>query len=65
VCFSAKVGRHFLKSSNVGRHLCPDFAHIFRDFAQIFKKSKLLEVRLLSLHPASSTTAAAEEEDIL
>jgi len=28
-----------------------DFAQIFRDFALTFDKSKLLEVRLSSLHP--------------
>jgi len=25
LCFSANVGRHFLKSNNIGRHFCPDF----------------------------------------
>jgi len=29
VCFSANLGRHFVKSNNVGRH----FAQIFKDFA--------------------------------
>jgi len=24
-CFSAKLGRHFSKSNDVGRHFCPDF----------------------------------------
>jgi len=27
-------------SANVGRHLCPDFSQLFRDFARIFNKSK-------------------------
>ena len=35
MCFSANVGRHFLKSSNLGRHLS-------RDFPRIFDKSRLL-----------------------
>jgi len=34
MCF----GRHFLKSNNVGRH----FYRVFRTFAKIFSKSKLL-----------------------
>ena len=46
MCFSANVGRRFLKSNNVGRHFCNGFAQIFRDFARIFDKSKLLGVRL-------------------
>jgi len=29
MCFSANVGRHFMKSNKVGRH----FAQIFRNFA--------------------------------
>ena len=42
--FSANLGRHFLKSSNVERLFYP----YFRDFVEIFNKSKLLMVRL---HP--------------
>ena len=34
------------------------FARIFRDFVQLFNKSKLLGVRLHPLHPASYTTAS-------
>ena len=48
----------FLKSKNVGRHFCPDtqgfcsnFARIFRIFARIFDKWKLLGVRLHLLQP--------------
>jgi len=47
MCFSAKVERHFLKSSKVGRHFCPDFrdfVQIFKDSTRIFDKSKLLGV---------------------
>ena len=65
MCFSPTIGRHFLKSNNVGSHFCQDFAQIFRDFArivrgfaqifkdfdQIFDKSKLLGLRLNPLHP--------------
>ena len=51
VCFSANVGRHFLKSNNVGRQLFKDFAQIFRDFARVLNKSKLLGVRSHPLHP--------------
>jgi len=50
VCFSANIGRDFLKSNNVGRLFCTvfgEFAQIFRDFTRIFNKSKLLG---LSLH---------------
>ena len=46
MCFSANLGRHFLKSSNVWRY----FIRIFRDFAQIFGKSNALSVRLHPLH---------------
>jgi len=28
MCFYANLGRHFLKSNNVGRHFCPDFQQI-------------------------------------
>jgi len=42
MCFSANVGRHFLKRF---------FTRIFNDLAQIFDKSKLFGVRLHSLHP--------------
>ena len=34
------------------------FARIFRDFVQLFNKSKLLGVRLHPLHPSSYTTAS-------
>jgi len=56
MCFSANVGRHFIKSNKIGSHFAGifrDFAQIFKDFTQIFNKSKLLGVRL---HPASYTT---------
>jgi len=52
MCFSANIGRDFLKWNNVGRLFCPvfgEFAQIFRDFTRIFSKSKLL---WLSLHPS-------------
>jgi len=32
MCFSANVGRNFMKSNNVGRHFCPDFQRFFPDF---------------------------------
>jgi len=32
LCFSANIGRHFLKSNNVGRHSCPDFQGFYPDF---------------------------------
>ena len=32
ICFSATVGRHFLKSNNVGCHFCPDFQGFCSDF---------------------------------
>jgi len=32
MCFSPKVGRHFLKSNNFGRHFCPDFQGFCPDF---------------------------------
>jgi len=39
-CFSANLGRHFLKSNNVGSHFAQvfrDFSKIFRDFVRIFR----------------------------
>jgi len=44
---------HHTTRTKVSKHLCPNFAwlRIFRDFARIFDKSKLLGVRLY--HPAS------------
>ena len=47
MCFSANLGRHFFKLSKVGRHFYSDF----QDVAQILSKSKLLGMRLHSLHP--------------
>jgi len=53
----------FVFLHNVGRHFFPDFQGLyldrylgiffrnFRDFAQIFDKSKLLGVRFHPLHP--------------
>jgi len=35
ICFSAKLGRHFLKSNNIGCHLCPDFQLFCPDVQQI------------------------------
>ena len=35
MCFSAKLGRYFLKSSNVGRHFYADFQGCCPDFQQI------------------------------
>jgi len=32
MCFSANVGRHFMKSNKVGRHFCPDFQRFCPDF---------------------------------
>jgi len=67
ICFQSKdVGRHFcsyvqgvcldFQGFYEGFHrFCPDFSgfcRIFRDFARIFTKSKLLGVRLHSLHPS-------------
>jgi len=46
--FFCKSWAPFLKWNNVGHHLCPDFAKIFREFAQIFDKSKLFVV---CVHP--------------
>jgi len=46
MCFFAKVGRHFLKSSTIFAQIFRDFAQNFRDFARIFNKSKLVGVRL-------------------
>jgi len=47
MCFFTKVGHHFFKSNDVGRHFsrivgdfaytCRDFDHIFKDFARIFR----------------------------
>jgi len=45
--FSANFGRNVLKINNVRRQ----FAQIFRDFAGIFNKSKLLVVRLYASQP--------------
>jgi len=41
LCFYENVGRHFLRSNNIGRHFCPnfqEFCQIFRDFTQIFRR---------------------------
>jgi len=46
-CFSANIGCNFSKSNNAGQ--C--FAQIFRDFARIFNKPKLLGVYLHSPPP--------------
>ena len=58
MCFSTKVGRHFVNSNNLGSYFCPDFrgssqvfkdfSRIFRNFAQILNKSKLFGVHF---HP--------------
>jgi len=50
MCFSANLGRHFLKSSNVGRHFYAYFQGCCPDFQQI----KTSGVRL---HPTSNTSA--------
>jgi len=56
MCFSENVGRHFLKSNNVGRHLCPDFQGFcpyfqgscsdFDGFCPGFQQIKTFGVRL-------------------
>jgi len=35
MCFSANVGRHFLKTNSVGRHFGSDFQGFCRNFRQI------------------------------
>ena len=35
MCLFANVGRHFVKSNNVGCHICPDFQEFCSDFRQI------------------------------
>jgi len=35
MCFSANLGRHFVKSSNVARHFYPDFQGFCPDFHHI------------------------------
>jgi len=40
-----------------------DFTRIFRDFAQIFTKSKLWGVRLQPLHPRLLHTEAGQNKD--
>jgi len=47
MCFYVNLGRHFLKSNNLGRHVYPDFQGFCQDFQQI----KTLGVRLQLLHP--------------
>ena len=47
MCFSKNVGRHCLKSNNVGRHfyqIFRAFTQIFKDFSRIFGKSTRLVV---------------------
>jgi len=53
MCFYVNLGRHRLKSNDVGRQFYPDFQGFCPDFQQI----KILGVRLQPLHPTSNTTA--------
>jgi len=53
-CFSANVGRHFLKANNVASPFCPDFQGFWPDFQGLFpdiRQIKKLEVLFHPLHP--------------
>jgi len=53
MCFSANLGRRFLKSSNAGHHFSADYQGCCHDFQQI----KTFGVRLHPQPPTSNTTA--------
>jgi len=43
MCFSTNVGRHFLKSNNVGRDICPDFQGFCPNFQRFCPTFQLIK----------------------